>query len=350
MKIGFDMLLWATEVTEAHRPIIEDIKATGYDGVEIPVFGGTPDQYLAIGRMLDDIGLERTAVGVTPSEAVNPLSADPAIRRAATAHIDWNLECAEALGAHLICGPIHSPLGVFTGTGPTADEKARAREFHIAAGEIGEKRDVTLAIEAVNRFECYFLNTMDDLAAYLDTVGHPRVTALYDTFHANIEEADPVAAFVRNRRHVGHIHITENDRGVPGRGHVPWKETFAAIRKSGYDGWLTIEAFGRSLPALVAATKIWRDLSESPEAVYRDGYRHIRRQWAAAKPKAAKRAKASAKPAKQSAKPAAKPAGKRAAASKAKSTAKAAVRPRKAPAGRRPAARAGRRSKASRGG
>ena len=48
------------------------------------------------------------------------------------------------------------------------------------------------------------------------------------------------------------------------------------------DGWLTIEAFGRSLPDLAAATRIWRDLSESPEAVYRDGYRHIRNSWDAA--------------------------------------------------------------------
>ena len=45
MKIGFCMLLWTTNVTEKHRPILEDLKATGYDGVEIPVFEGTPDQY-----------------------------------------------------------------------------------------------------------------------------------------------------------------------------------------------------------------------------------------------------------------------------------------------------------------
>src|SRR5690606_8969061 len=108
------------------------------------------------------------------------------------------------------------------------------------------------------------------------------VSVMYDTFHANIEEADPVAAFARNARRVGHVHISENDRGVPGRGHVPWSETFRAIRGSGYDGWLTIEAFGRSLPELAAATRVWRDLSESPEAVYRDGYRLIRDGWDAA--------------------------------------------------------------------
>ena len=80
-------------------------------------------------------------------------------------------------------------------------------------------------------------------------------------------------------KNIVHIHISENDRGVPGRGNIPWAETFAAIRKSGYDDWLTIEAFGRGLKDLAAATKVWRDFAESPEAVYRDGYKHIRNGW-----------------------------------------------------------------------
>ena len=58
---------------------------------------------------------------------------------------------------------------------------------------------------------------------------------------ANIEEADPIGAYTKHVRNIVHIHISENDRGVPGRGNIPWAETFAAIRKSGYDDWLTIE-------------------------------------------------------------------------------------------------------------
>jgi D-psicose/D-tagatose/L-ribulose 3-epimerase len=282
MKIGFCMLLWTTHVTEQHRAILEDLKATGYDGVEIPVFEGTPDYYAKLGRWLDEIGLDRTSVGIIPSLDKNPLSDDASARKAAVDYLAWSLECSEALGSHLLCGPIHSPLGHFTGAGPTDVEKARGRDFHVAIGDIARKRNIAVSVEAVNRFECYFVNTMDDLGAYLDTVAHPAIGALYDTFHANIEEKDPVAAFDSVRRHVNHIHITENDRGVPGRGHVPWPETYRAIKRSGYDGWLTIEAFGRALPALAAATRVWRDFSEGPEAVYRDGFRHIKEGWAKA--------------------------------------------------------------------
>ena len=282
MKIGFCMLLWTTHVTKANRPLLEDIKATGYDGVEIPVFEGTPDHYLRLGRLLDEIGLERTAITVIPTADKNPLSEDPLHRRAAIDYLNFCVDCTEALGAGQIAGPLHQTLGHFSGAGPTDAERARAREVHHVAGDYAAARGMRIVLEAINRFESYFANTMDDLAAYLDTVAHPAVTGMYDTFHANIEEQDPVAAFTRNQRHIGYVHISENDRGVPGRGHVPWAATFAAIKGSGYDGWLTIEAFGRGLPELAAATRVWRDFAESPEAVYREGYRHIREGWDAA--------------------------------------------------------------------
>ncbi len=63
-----------------------------------------------------------------------------------------------------------------------------------------------------------------------------------DTFHSNIEVADPIGAFTRNSDCIVDVHISENDRGVRGRGNIPWAETFRALRTSGYDGWLTIEA------------------------------------------------------------------------------------------------------------
>ena len=50
MKIGFCMLLWTTSVTKKHEALLRDIKATGYDGVEIPIFVGTPDDYRKLGR------------------------------------------------------------------------------------------------------------------------------------------------------------------------------------------------------------------------------------------------------------------------------------------------------------
>ncbi len=275
MKIGMCMFLWTTRVEAAHEPLLADIRATGFDGVEIPVFEGTPQDFAALGRMLDRLGLARTAVSALGNPAADLISPDAAVRRAAVDRMRWVLDCSAALGADRVSGPLHSVLGQFSGRGPTADELSRAVESQREIGSHAASLGVTVGLEALNRFECYLLNTMADLCAFVRRVDHPNIRAMYDTFHANIEEADPIAALVGNREEVVHIHISENDRGVPGRGNIPWDQTFEAIHDIGYDDWLTIEAFGRGLPDLAAATKVWRDFAESPESVYRDGFVHI---------------------------------------------------------------------------
>ena len=282
MKIGFCMLLWTTSVGREHKALLEDIKKTGYDGVEIPIFSGTPDEYAETGKMLDELGLGRTGISVVPTQEMNPLSDDAEARKAAVDYLKWCVDCTAALGADAIGGPLHQTLGHFTGAGPTEQEFDRAREVHRQVGDHASANGVIIALEAVNRFETYFANTMDDLCGYTTSLDHPAIKTMYDTFHANLEERDPIDAFVRNADNIVHVHISENDRGVPGRGHIPFAETFAAIKASGYDRWLTIEAFGRGLPELAAATRVWRDFAESPEAYYRDGYRCIREGWDAA--------------------------------------------------------------------
>jgi D-psicose/D-tagatose/L-ribulose 3-epimerase len=279
MKIGFCMLLWTTSVTKKHEALLRDIKATGYDGVEIPIFVGAPDDYAKLGATLDAIGLQRTAVTAMGDPAMNLISPDAATRKAGVDYMRWAIDCSEALGATTLSGPMHSTIGAFSGSGPTAAEKKRSVSSQRAIGDHAGKKGVTIGLEALNRFECYLFNTMADLSAHIDEVDRPHIKAMYDTFHCNIEEADPIAAYTKHVRNIVHIHMSENDRGVPGRGNIPWAETFAAIRKSGYDDWLTIESFGRGLKDLAAATKVWRDFAESPEAVYRDGYKHIRNGW-----------------------------------------------------------------------
>ncbi len=282
MKIGMCMFLWTTHIGKEHRSLLEGIKETGFDGVEIPVFEGNPATFGAIGEMLDEIGLQRTAVSANGDPSLNLISPDKTVRTAGIKHMKWVIDCTKALGATQVSGPLHSTLGHFTGEGPMRRELEWSVSSQREIGDYAAKHGVTIGLEALNRFECYLVNTMDDLCRHLEEINHPNITAMYDTFHANIEEADPISALVRNAAHVSHIHISENDRGVPGRGNIPWTETFAAIKQIGYDEWLTIESFGRGLPDLAAATKVWRDFAESPQAVYRDGYDHIRNCMATA--------------------------------------------------------------------
>lgn len=279
MKIGFNMLLWTGHVTEDDFPHLEAIKKAGYDGVEIPLFGGDPAHFKKVGRVIKDNGLGCTSVTVIPDEEHNPISPDAKHRKGALQHLKWAIDCSQALGSNLLCGPFYQPLGVFSGQGPTEEEKQRAAEVHRQAAELAAKANVTLALEFLNRFECYFLNTMADAAAYVKRVNHPNCGVMFDTFHANIEEKDPVGCISEHIDLIKHVHISENDRGTPGKGHIDWRGTFKALRSGGYDQWLVIEAFGRALPDLAAATRVWRDFFPSRDSVYTEGLKFIKKQW-----------------------------------------------------------------------
>jgi len=282
MKAGFNLLLWTSHVTEQHFPIIEKLAKAGYDGVEVPILEGTPAYYEKVRKVIRDNGLLCDVVTNMPDARHNPVSHDRKLRQNALDFMKRVIDCASALEADLLCGPFYQPVGLFTGMGPSDEEKKRAVEHARASAEHAAKAGVTLAVEFLNRFEAYFLTTMDGVAEHVKAVGMPNFKAMFDTFHANIEEADPAASIRAHRHIITHVHISENNRGVPGRGHNDWKGIFRALRSTGYDNWLTIEAFGRVLPAFAAATRIWRDIFESPEALYSEGIRFIRQQWDAA--------------------------------------------------------------------
>lgn len=279
MNVGVNMLLWATCVTREHIAALRAIKDAGADGVEIPIMEGRAEAYRDLGRMLDDLGLQRTSSMAFVTPEVNPVSENPASRQAAKDNLRWLIDCAHALGAPVICGPMYQTIGLFTGNGPTETELARAAEVLRSVAEDARQAGVTLAMEPLNRFEAYLLNTLADGVALTDRIGHPNVGVLFDTFHANIEEKDPVGVIRKHGRVIKHFHCSANDRGIPGQDHVDWLGSFTALQSQGYSGWLVLEAFGRALPGLAAATKIWRDLFDDALDVARRGIPFVRQTW-----------------------------------------------------------------------
>ena len=108
-------------------------------------------------------------------------------------------------------------------------------------------------------------------------VNHPNFRAMYDMFHANIEEKNIGDAYRTVGKHLKHVHTCENDRGIPGSGHVEWPSVFQALRDVKYDGWLTIESFGFALPDISAAAAIWRDIESSPELIASEGVKFLKK-------------------------------------------------------------------------
>ncbi len=274
MKIGMNMLLWTNHVTEEHYHIVDDLKEVGYDGIELYMGNGDVAHYAKLGNHFAALGLGVTTVtGLSPDE--NPCSEDPKKRQAGLDRLKWAIDNAHALKAENICGPIHSSFAYFSRQPPTADERKRSAETLRKAAEYAGDANVMLCPEALNRFECYLYNTMADLKTLVEAVDHPYLGAMYDTHHGNIEEKSQSQALKTIAPVLKHIHISENDRGTPGSGQVQWEDVFPTIKKIGYDGWLTIEAFSTIIPEFANAINVWRDYSPSKE-IYTKGLEFIK--------------------------------------------------------------------------
>jgi D-psicose/D-tagatose/L-ribulose 3-epimerase len=279
MKYGMNLLLWTTHVEPQHDPIFEMLKECGYDGVEVPIFQMEEASFQRLGKRLDAVKLDRTTVCCVGADA-NPISPDAGIRKAAVAHIKRAIDMSRICGSKLMAGPFHSAIGEFTGKGPTADEWNHGKEVFAELADYAKQNGVTLVLEYLNRFECYFLNSAADAARFVREVNHPNLRMMYDTFHANIEEKNIAQAIRDCAPYTVHVHISENDRGTPGEGHVDWESTFKTLKETKYDGWMVVEAFGLALPDLAAATKIWRRMFASEEQLSRDALRFMKSRWA----------------------------------------------------------------------
>ncbi|HWL11244.1 MAG TPA: sugar phosphate isomerase/epimerase family protein [Planctomicrobium sp.] len=278
MKYGLNLLLWTSGVDESIFPTLEKIKEWGYDGVELPVFDMQEPAYTKIGKKLDELGLGRTAVTVCTDEE-NPISPEASIRQAGVDRIKKAVDMCAASGATHLLGPIHSALGTFVGRGRTEEEWKWGQESLTKAADYAQKQNVTLVVEYLNRFEAYFLNSAEDTGRFCREVNHPNLKMMYDTFHANIEEKDPIAAVESCKDQLVHVHISENDRSTPGEGQINWDASFEALKRVDYDGWFIIEAFGLALPELAAATRIWRRMFPNEEYLAKNGLAFMKSRW-----------------------------------------------------------------------
>src|SRR5262249_28794723 len=152
MKFGMNLLLWTGEINDSLMPVLEKLKKIGYDGVEVPIFGGEPAQFAPWGKRLEDLGFGITAVTIRTEEN-NPISPDAKIRAAGVAATKKTLDCCHELGATSICGPFHSAIGLFSGKGPTPDEWKWGVDSMRQVAEHAKQAGVMLAVEYLNRFE-----------------------------------------------------------------------------------------------------------------------------------------------------------------------------------------------------
>jgi D-psicose/D-tagatose/L-ribulose 3-epimerase len=277
MKIGVNTLIWTGGFDREHLPLVAEVRQRGFDAIEVARFNwqGFPAAELRKEAQKEGVEVLFCSAFTTPDCCLT--SMDSVSRAAAAAYMQQAVDAAAESGSSMLAGPFHSPVGALVGRRRNADEWKYLADGLRDAGDYAGRHGVRIAVEPLNRFESYVLNTAADAARLCDEVNHPAVGVLYDTFHGNIEEKDQGNAIRSVGRHLFHMHTCENDRGTPGSGHVEWDKVAEALRAVNYSGYLVIESFGFAIKELAAAACIWRDLAASPDSIAWDGVRFLRK-------------------------------------------------------------------------
>jgi D-psicose/D-tagatose/L-ribulose 3-epimerase len=274
MKIGVSAFAWTSEFSESYYSVLPELRENGIRALEIPMFEPRKIAASPLRRALEENDLECTVCAILPA-GVNPISSDASVRALSFHHLVECVEKAAELNAKLLGGPLFAPIGYLPGHRPNQDEWSWAVEAFQKLGDALKTNNVTLSIEPVNRSETFFLRTAMEAKAFCDAIHDPRIGVTVDTFHANIEEKNIVEAILSLGASLKHVHMSENDRGLLGSGHIDFPGIVQALKKTKYDGYLMIEGFGYSKDAPNAPGWLLADPKVSPEEIAIAGAKYL---------------------------------------------------------------------------
>jgi D-psicose/D-tagatose/L-ribulose 3-epimerase len=277
--IGVNPWVWASPVDDAAlAKLVPRIAAFGFDAVELPIEQPGDWDPARTRDLLASHGLAAAGVCAVTPPGRDLVDAPPATVEATATYLRTCVDSAAAVGAACVGGPVYAAVGRTWRMSPAARLACYAdfrRALRPVADYAGE-RGVSIAVEALNRYETSVVNTVEQAVELVDGLP-PNVGLMIDTYHMNIEEADPYAALGFAGPWIKHVQVSGTDRGAPGGDHFDWPRFFAALVKTGYGGAVCIESFTAQNEAIATAASIWRPLAPSQDALARDGLSYLRK-------------------------------------------------------------------------
>ena len=277
-KFGVDSFIWAEVFEEKDIWIIGKAKELGFEVLDLAI--AYPERFPlnAVKEELKKVDIE-VVTTTTLEQKGNIISPDPDVRKVGVELLKKLIDINNDLGSKIFGGVNYAAWGYITKSPRTEKEwewsVTAMREVAEYAKKTGE---VDICVESVNRFESHFLNIAEDAVRYCKDVGTGNVKVHLDTFHMNIEETNFAEAVKTcGKEYLGYVHTCENNRGIPGTGHVPWKEFFLALKEIGFYGPLVIESFDPSFEEFNAGCAIWRHFAETGEALAVEGFKNLKR-------------------------------------------------------------------------
>jgi sugar phosphate isomerase/epimerase len=228
----------------------------GFDAIELFTTSGNAIKTNTLKELLDRYKLQLAAVGTGAGKVVHGLTltdTNSAIRENAISFIKEMMEFGAAFNAPAIIGSMQGNAAQGNTHGQSIDTLAEG--LHVL-DEHAASMGVKLIYEPLNRYETNLMNNLEDAVAFIESNKFRNIVLLADLFHMNIEEADPAASIQKNIRHIGHVHFADSNRKPIGFGHTQMESIANTLTASGYDGYVSAEAFPWPDPDLAAAQTI----------------------------------------------------------------------------------------------
>ncbi len=277
--LGLSTFTLASPFSDRDTDAFARTAAYGYDVIEVCVENASLLTADALNAAAEENGLKISICGAFGPD--RDLSHEDADRRSAgIEYVKLCVDLAAAVGSPHVAGPMYSATGktrMLSAEGRSQQRQWAAESIREVADYAGE-RGLRLAIEPLNRFETDLVNTTEQALELCARTGRVNVGLLIDTFHMNIEEKSIGDAVRLAGDKIFHVQVSENDRGTPGSGHVPWDEFFSSLTDIDYSGQIVVESFLPTVAEIARAVSLWRPVAESMDVLAADSIQFLKRQ------------------------------------------------------------------------
>jgi D-psicose/D-tagatose/L-ribulose 3-epimerase len=271
MKLGMHAMAWCDQWNESALYAIDEVKALGLDFIEIPLTKPEGVNSILTRRKLRETGLDAVTSALITNARCDVTSPDPNIREAGVEFLKTCVRLTSEMGLSFFSGVLYSPHMKLHPDRPSMEMYQLAAEGLNQVARYAGTLGVTIGLEPINRFETFLVNTCEQALMLKKMIGEPNVCVHLDTFHMNMEEKNLRNAILLADQDLGHIHLNENDWGVPGTGHMDWDGIFQGLSEIHYTGYASLECVAEARGGYV-----WRELAPDNRTLVNEGIRFLK--------------------------------------------------------------------------
>lgn len=273
MELGIHAYEWCSEWSNETLGIIDTVRNLGFDFIEIPLMRLDLFDPISVKEKLDGFGITTSNVILSPEHDIT--SFDPEIRKNGTRYLKDCVKASAEAGAKMFSGVIYSQYLKNARHMPSEQEWEFSASCLREVARYAQEFGVHIAFEPVTRYESYLLNTAEEANKLIDMIGEPNVHIHLDSYNMNVEEKNFHQAVLTAGKRLSNFHMCENDRGIPGTGHVDWDGIFSAFKEIGFNGYLGFEGFSDCTDNM--STWVWRKLAPDAETYVRESISFARK-------------------------------------------------------------------------